>query len=136
MSSAAELQFQEDGPRLFAFRVAKLEPEERGDGLDVLSSIGPILVPRLFGHPPRIQFEVRAIDRSKTTDRFLEPLERCPLDLTDGDSRVPRFLREAEAALTVEEPGSPCQFLAIDFSPGFVGQAFMMTNGSDMPISD
>jgi hypothetical protein len=136
MSSAAELQFQKDGSRLPALRVPKPEPEQRSDGLDVLSPIGPILVPRLFGHPPRVQFEVGSIDCSKTTDRFLEPLERCPLDLAYGDSRVSRLGREAEAALTIEEPGSPRQFLAIDPCPAFVGHASMVTDGSDMPTSD
>jgi hypothetical protein len=83
VSSTAELQFQEDGLGLLALRFAQLEPEKRSDGLDVLSTIGAVLVPWLFGHPARIQFEVGPIDRSKTTDRILEPLERSSFDLND-----------------------------------------------------
>jgi hypothetical protein len=107
MPSAAGPQLQKDGLGLIALGFAQLEPEQRSDGLDVLTSIGAILVPRLFGHPPWVQLEVRPVDRSKTTDCILKSLQRSPLDLNDRNGGVRGFVRVAEAPFAVEEAGGP-----------------------------
>jgi hypothetical protein len=131
MSTTAGSQFRQDGNSLAALRVTQLEPQHGSDRVDVLPTIGAVLMPWAFGVPAGNEFEVRPVDRPQSAHGRLETLQRLARDLGDRDTRVRGPVREAEGTFPIEESGGPRQLFAVRRPAFTIHTTLMMTPPSD-----